>query len=128
MTEHFDLGDILSITTGRLVSLDGMAGVYRILNYMSGDNLYTHQLPRVSGEAAPVLLRWHPQLADVDASVVNPENHAEWLADQKARFGATLPVAPLSEDQHERIDPMSELVGMAHPSKIIVVTSGDAHD
>jgi hypothetical protein len=42
----FDLGDVLSITTGRLVSQRGMDGIYDVLNFMTGDDLMTHQLPK----------------------------------------------------------------------------------
>lgn len=40
----FTTGEVISAGTGRLCCQ--MDGVYRILNYLTGDNLYTHQLPR----------------------------------------------------------------------------------
>ena len=46
----YDLGTVLSVTTGTLLTKIG--NVYKILNYMTGDNLFTHQLPRVSKEVA----------------------------------------------------------------------------
>jgi hypothetical protein len=124
MSDHleFDLGDILSITTGRLVSLSGIAGVYDILNYMTGESLFTHQLPRVCDEARPVILAMHPQLAEIDAEAeITPDNCNAWLAEQKAIYGERLPVPKLSRDQHERIDPISELAEKVHPDNIIVV-------
>jgi len=45
-TKDFHISDILSITDGRLVSTRHMDGIYEILNFMTGDNLFTHQLPR----------------------------------------------------------------------------------
>ena len=74
-TKKFHLGDVLSITTGRLVSPRHMDGVYDILNFMTGDNLFTHQLPRASDECKPHLLAQFPQLAEVDTSGVNGKNH-----------------------------------------------------
>jgi hypothetical protein len=119
---EFDLGDILSVTTGRIVSLDGIGGVYKILNYMTGESLFTHQLPRVCGEARPVILAMHPQLAEIDEEAkITPETFKAWLADQKAIYGDRLPVPKLTRDQHERIDPLSELAEKVHPDKIIVV-------
>lgn len=118
---EFDLGDILSITTDRLLSPRGMSGVGDILSFMAGEAVFTHQLPRISREAAPVLLRRHPQLASVDASSVTRENWETFLADQMVRFGQRLPVPKLSTDEHERIDPMSELAEKMHPDNIIVV-------
>lgn len=116
---EFDLGDVLSVTTGCLLSPRHMAGVYDILNFMTGDNLFTHQLPRASRECEPVLLLQHPQLAGIDASGVNGENHLAWLAEQKAKFGDRLSVEPCGPDVHERIDPMSELAETVHPDKIV---------
>ena len=62
-TKQFHLGDVLSITTGRLVSPRHIDGVYDILNFMTGDNLFTHQLPRASDECKPYLVAQFPQLA-----------------------------------------------------------------
>lgn len=121
MPKQFHIGDILSVTTGTLVSPRLITGVYDILGFMTGESLYTHQLPRVSDEAAPVLLRQHPQLASVDARGVTPENHKAWLAEQVERYGETLPVEPMTANEHERIDPMSELAEKVHPSRIVVV-------
>lgn len=52
-TKTFHIGDILSVTTSRLVSPSHIDGVYSILNWMTCDNLYTHQLPRAADECAP---------------------------------------------------------------------------
>ena len=62
-TKTFHLGDILSVTTSRLVSPRHIDGVYDILNWMTGDNLFTHQLPRASRECEGPLLAQHPDLA-----------------------------------------------------------------
>lgn len=127
-TRDFHLGDILSVTTGRLVSPRLIEGVYDILNWMTGENLFTHQLPRVGREAAPVLLAMHPQLAEITGDDVTGENWREWLADKVARFGETLPVPKMNADQHERIDPMSELVEKVPPERIIALTMGGRVD
>jgi hypothetical protein len=123
-TRDFHIGDILTITTERLVSLRHMEGVYDILNWMAGESVYTHQIPRIMGEAAPVLLAAHPQLAAVDDKAeIGPDTVAAWVAEQAARFGETLPVPRLNADQHERIDPLSELAERVHPDRIVVVGS-----
>ena len=46
MKKQFYLGDVLSVAIDRLVSLRHMDGVYDILNFMTGDDLLTHELPR----------------------------------------------------------------------------------
>ena len=119
--KQFHIGDILSITGDKLVSPRLIAGVYDILNYMTGDNLYTHQLPRAMRECRPFLLAQHPQLCNVDESTVTEATWHKWLDDQITKFGETLPVNPLPEHAHEFIDPLSELAEKVHPDKIIVV-------
>ena len=61
-TKEFHLGDVLSITTGRLVSPRRMDGIYDILNFMTDSNLFTHQLSRAINECKPHLLGQFPQL------------------------------------------------------------------
>ncbi|MFA4941656.1 MAG: hypothetical protein WC582_03630 [Patescibacteria group bacterium] len=119
--KKFHLGDILSITTGKLVSPKGMDGIYDILNYMSGDTLFTHQLPRVSEECKPKILEQHPQLNDIDASPVNSETYKQWLAEQVAKYGEYLEIQPLPSGSHESKNPIEELEDKIGKEKIIVV-------
>jgi hypothetical protein len=120
----FHIGDILSITGDKLVSPRLVEGVYDILNFMTGDSLYTHQLPRAMRECRPHLLKQHPELASVDESNVTAETWRAWLDEQIKRFGETLPVTPVPADSHEFIDPVSELAEMVHPSRIITINAG----
>lgn len=122
-TRDFHIGDIVSAGAGILVSPRGMEGVYDICGFMAGEPVWTHQLPRVGREAAPVLLAQHPGLAETfaEAEQVNRDNWQQWLAVWVARHGETLPVAPMNRDQHESIDPVSELAEKVHPDRIIVV-------
>lgn len=117
----FHLGDILSITTGVLVSKRLIGGVYDILNFMTADNLFTHQLPRAADECRPALLEQLPQLATVTGEDITPENFQAWLEDRCAEFGEELLVKPLPEHAHEFIDPMSELAEKVHPDKIVAI-------
>lgn len=41
---EFDLATVLTVTTSRL--LTDMDNLYDILNYLTGDDFMTHQLPR----------------------------------------------------------------------------------
>jgi hypothetical protein len=121
--ESFALGDVLSITTGRLVSRDHIDGVYRILNHMTGDDLYTHQLPRACDECAPVLLAQHPQLAAIEPpDEFTDATHVErWLAEQEVIYGEWLPVEPVAEGVHARIHPLEEACDMVGADKVFVV-------
>lgn len=124
-TKEFHLGDVLSITTGRLVSPTLIGGVYDILNFMTGDSLFTHQLPRASGECKPYLLEQFPQLKEVDASGVNKANYKQWLDEQVVKYGECLLVKPIPESEHEFRDAIEEAVEMmgddGNPTKKVVV-------
>lgn len=39
------MSDILTVTTGRLYSKTKIDGVYRVLNFLTGEDLMTHHLP-----------------------------------------------------------------------------------
>jgi len=119
----FHLGDILSIITGRLVSPRHIDGVHDILNWMTGDNLFTHQLPRACAECAPGLLAQHPSLADVETpgDFTSEAQVTEWLETQMAWLGRELPVSPLAAEDHTHIDPLTELHAMRPDGEVIVV-------
>lgn len=122
MTKQYHLSDILSITTGKLVSTRHMEGVYDILNYMTGDNLFTHQLPRACRECEPILLAQHPQLAGIDKSECNKDNWQGWINGLITKYGEWLPVEPLQQGQHLTINPIAEIEAiMNEPQKVIVL-------
>ena len=125
-SKTFHIGDVLSITTGRLVSKEGMGGVHRMLDFMTQDELYTHQLPRAMDECRPWLLRQHPQLAGVEVpDEFSDEAHVwSWLDEQIARYGETLLVEPIPADDQTHRDPIAELAEMVPPEKIVVVDAG----
>lgn len=128
-TKTFHLGDILTITTGRLVSPRHIEGVYDILNWMTGDDLMTHQIPRAMDECAGPLLAQHPDLGAVrvpegfgDGSEGDAKQAVyEWLAEQVAVYGETREVAPLGAEDHTRIDPLDEFRIVAPHAQVIPV-------
>lgn len=126
-TKDFPTGAVLSVVTGRLVSENHIDGVYEVLNWMTGESLFTHQFPRVGREAEPVILAMHPDLsiAIEEADQVNEDNWREWLATWKARYGETIAVPLLTIGEHERIDPLSELSEKVHPDQIVVLKGRD---
>lgn len=115
----FDLGTILTITTGTL--LTKIENVYKILGYMTGEEIYTHQLPRVSEECAHVILRQYPQLSSVDVSDVNTENWESFLADQIEKFGDEFEIEPVGVFEHKKIGPIEEAEQMFDGKSIIII-------
>jgi hypothetical protein len=122
-TKAFHVGDILTITTGRLVSPRHVDGIYDICNFMTGDNLFTHQLPRAMDECAPSLRKQFPDLARIKVPEwVNSETAVtEWLASVVIGWGRTREVAPLDPADHTRMDPFTELERIAPGKPVIVV-------
>lgn len=131
-TKQFKLSQVLSITTGRL--LCEMGDVYEILNFITGDNLFTHALPRASRFAEPLILEAHPKLAitdEQDQDLTRRIDEANAIkGNVMGAIGAWLSLLNLPmlvtieshEDAWLSIDPMSELAGMiGDKSKIITV-------
>ncbi len=120
-TKQFATADVLSTITGRLMGEIG--GVYEVLNWMTGESVFTHQLPRISREATPVVLATHPLLAQAveEAEQVSPENFKQWRQTWEDRYGPVIAVPKFTANTHEHIDPMSELSEKVHPDNIIPI-------
>ena len=99
-TRKFHLGDILSIVPGYLVSPRLIDGVYDILNFMTGDNLFTHQLPRAARECEAHLLAQFPFLSEINVSNLTEINWSDWLADQVKKYGEFHEVSPIPKEDH----------------------------
>ena len=78
----FHISDVLSVATGRLVSSRHMDGIYEILNFLTGDSLFTHQLPRAMNECKSWLRSTFPMLMD------DSESMPERLSDLDRRIKA----------------------------------------
>ena len=134
---------MLSITTGRLVSTRHIGGVYDILNFMTGDNLFTHQLPRASDECKPYLLEQFPQLDTPEMQfalgelieMLNTEIDKKepdklilgWLSKLiSGKYGVVceemLVVKPIPKGVHQFKNPIDEAHEMMGQGKIIVIS------
>lgn len=122
----FPLADILTMTTGRLLSHRGMGGVYDIANFMTGDNLMTHQLPRAGDVCGPALLAQHPNLAGVEPSPdLDEANLLTWIRDAEREHGEELPVTPLESGVWVHRNPIEELCDMIGPERVIVAAPAE---
>src|SRR5580700_11279259 len=114
-TKKFHIGDVLSIVTGQQYSPEGMSGIYKILNFMTGDSLFTHQLPRAKDECTPYLLKQYPDLANI-VPQDRKEDKKEWLQKQIAQFGEYLVISKLPPKVHQEIGPLDEFLSMKRSS------------
>ena len=139
---EFHVSDVLSITTGRLVSTRHMDGVYDILDFMTGDNLFTHQLPRASDECKPYLLEQFPQLAtpEMDFAVAELGEMLKTLSGKKepdklvvgwlskltsGKYGVkckeVLTVRPIPKGAHQFKNPIAEVAEMMGGRKKVIL-------
>jgi hypothetical protein len=114
MTQHkqFHLGDILSITTGKLLSQSKMDGVYNILNFMTGEELYTHQLGRAAEVCRPYLLAYFPEFKDVNWEKDSGVPVMAWLDVNCKAFGELHLVTQLPEGVYTSVDVLTELCNL----------------
>ncbi len=116
MTRSFALGDILTVATSVLVSPRHMDAVYDLCNFMTGDSLFTHQLPRACRECEPEIYRQHPDLRAIEKPDFTncPAGQVEtavraWLVEQEGQYGTAREIAPMPAEAHTRLDPFDEL-------------------
>ena len=119
----FHVGDLLSVTTGRMVSPSGIDGIYNILNFMTGSDLFTHQLPRAAEVCGPVLLRQYPVLSEVVIGELDPKTFDAWLANVEAQVGTSFEVDPLPADAYTAKHPLDELAEMSGSDHGIIVVN-----
>lgn len=136
-TRMFATRTILSVTTGRLLTKsegprdNGIGDMYRLMGWMTGDEPFTHQLPRFAETCKPWLLRWFPELSkageDKSEQLLDSfirDDGAEkgielWLASLALPETFEVPVIPAGNHQH--INPIEELAGMLGKDKAVVV-------
>lgn len=127
-SETFPTGDLLSITTGCLLSPTRIDGVYRIVDYMTGVPHFTHQLPRGADAIKSWLIEQHPWLADITSgweSVKDDTTAAAFCAEISARYGEFHEVNPMPVGAYTGRDPLNELAEMIGPNRIIPVVVAD---
>ncbi len=137
----FHISDVLSVTTGRLVSSRHMDGIYEILNFLTGDKLFTHQLPRAMRECEPWLRSQFPRLfvedpvtgsalAKMDGLMTDGDGREQrgakikhWVEQLRVDLALPemLPVYEMGADMHTRIDPIEEARAMVGNDRVFVV-------
>ena len=131
MTRTFPIGVVLSVTTGRLV-VKPFSLVHEALDFLTGDQLFTHALPRAMEFVSPKVLERFPELCTVnearlDALLAGTTKETamgacdQWVAEMAALLGRDAydlePVAAF-----ERKNPIAELREMTDKPITVVVT------
>ncbi len=132
MKTSYPIAKILNFADGRL--LTSIDDVYEFANFMTGDNLFTHQLPRAFRAIEPVLkqqLPWlaAPQFAKDQEMLTRsldgaPDARAvinDWLKDMAGSYGPEHAVTPLAEWMVQ--DPVSELIQMRESREGIILVN-----
>jgi hypothetical protein len=120
MKKTFTLAQILSITTGRFVCGDFNL-VFEILGFMTGeDDLYLHQLPRVSVEVTPYILEQLPFLNGAGHDI-NESNWQDRLRELELAHGDKHGLYPMHSEDHVVKDPYAELQELRPDLEIIKV-------
>lgn len=106
----FKTEDIISSASGVLVG--DIDGVYKVFSFMTGDNLFTHQLPEAMRMVAPAMYKQHPWLNELDTESITPENVHDWIAEAIEKHGEEheLTAAPELWGKHDPIKDLSDVM------------------
>lgn len=117
----FHLGDILSVTDGRLLSPTHITGVAALLSHLAGEPLMTHQLSLAAGAMRPELIDQHAWLCGLGppkgADVPDLISWLDWAVREHGEFHEVTP-APLAWGRH---DPIQDFRNQSPNAETIVV-------
>lgn len=111
-TKAFPTLDVLGATSGFLLA--DMGGIYQVLNFMTGQDLFTHQLPRAIESAREAYIYYNPAMVPFFTEIKEMTQDQIlaardfWLM----KYGPTLDVPLIAPDKYEAKDPISELIDM----------------
>ena len=103
---------------------NGIGGAYKVLNHMTGDNLFTHQLPRAFRACEAAIAEQHSFIKSMKFTLdeLSSENRIAYMqkmaADWIALNGDEYELIPLTEFEHK--DPLQELSEMVPSDRIII--------
>lgn len=120
----FKIGQILSVHT-EMFYCESIDELYEFLDYMTGDNLFSTQLPRAAKTCQKHLAEQFPWLKDVDVRGIDSSNWKPWLANCKQRFGDYHEVEPLPIGVWMKRDPVGEAQEIAPHLKVFKIGDGN---
>lgn len=124
MKKEFSIEAALTVTTDRMFLKD-IGDLYEILNYITGDSLFTHQLPRGARFAKPFILAACPILEDVTPEFVSASIEEIGWDKTCDKIFAMLPksisLEPAPEGVWNQKNPIEELIEMRGGTDGIIV-------
>ena len=115
----FSTGQIISAGTGRLCCPS--EELYQVLNFLTGDNLFTYQLPRAFHACKNHVINQHPWLLELDVNSCNKDTWRKWLSDAETRFGSEHELEALPDGKWMSVDPVREAIELMEDKKRVVV-------
>lgn len=100
-SKMFHIGDVLSVSTGLVVSPRGMNGVYDILSFMTKDpGISTIGLAAVADSCKEAIHIQYPLLANIitpnfNTAVFKEKAISDWVESMALSFGTELEIRPL---------------------------------
>jgi len=114
LSQKFKLGVVLSVTTGYLLCEIG--DLYEILDYLTGQQLYTHQLPRAARYAGPHILKSFMELKPVVPEISSEKEVNDFLDELMA----------LGYKQEYELEPMTDFVPKGPLEELIEMRNGSS--
>lgn len=106
MEKEFDTLAVLSVTSGRLLtkrvgkSDNGISKIYELLGWMSGESVWTHEIPQYMNKFSPQIIQQHPYFAELTPYIVSmcEQGVAEKLQDELINmFGPAISLKKTAE-------------------------------
>lgn len=133
MTKDFPTLAVPSVTSGRLLTQpsranNGFDQIYEILEWMTDDQPFTHQLGRFAEECKQWIYQWHPEIIEADKLIENKLIEKCEAEDVKAcqtamlaKFGETITLQKVPQSYHEIKNATDELFEMGEKNGIKIV-------
>jgi hypothetical protein len=110
--------EVFSAIQGTLLCEIGR--VYEVLNFLTGDNLFTHQLPRAGREAQPHVFKAFPKMETISMDGVGKNNWKEYAKRVEDALGEYIEITPIPRDDHAFKNPISEAIELVGKDRVIV--------
>lgn len=116
----FTTEQVITAGLGRLCC--SVEELYHVMNFLTGDNLFTHQLPRAFHACRDWVLVQQPWLNDLDAEQCTTETWRRWLQAAISKYGESFELKPLPPGQWESRNPIEEAVELmgGDENKVVV--------